>query len=199
MSTDWNEIRKRIAAASAALETGAKSSPDQAREILRARARALALEPADRAAAGESIKILEFRLACESYGIETPFIREVYPLKALTPLPGTPPFVLGIVNIRGQTCSLIDLKKFFELPEKGLSDLNKVIIVQQDEIEFGILADEIIGLRTILAEKIQPSLPTLTGIRQTYLKGVVDGQLIVLDAAKLLSDRTLIVNEQAAS
>jgi len=62
-------------------------------------------------------------------------------------------------------------------------------------MEFGILADSIIGVRNILLSEIQTSLPTLTGIREEYLKGVTKEREIILDAGKLLSDKSIIVNE----
>ncbi|HZC03678.1 MAG TPA: chemotaxis protein CheW, partial [Gammaproteobacteria bacterium] len=52
------------------------------------------------------------------------------------------------------------------LPAKGLTDLNKVIIVHDPSMEFGILADALLGVRSIPIEEIQASLPTLTGIRE---------------------------------
>lgn len=199
MSINWKEIHNELAAATAVIDRGAARSPGETRNILQARAQALARESASGDTDGESIEVLEFRLAYESYGIESSSVREVYPLKAFTPLPGTPAFVFGIVNVRGRIFSVIDLKKFFELPEKGLSDLNKVIIAQYQDIELGILADAVVGIRSIPVADIQPSLPTLTGIRQDYLKGVTRERLVVLDAGKLLSDRSLIVHEQAGS
>ena len=48
-------------------------------------------------------------------GLSPDFVREVYPLKDYTPLPCTPPFVLGLVNVRGQIISVIDIKKFFDI------------------------------------------------------------------------------------
>jgi purine-binding chemotaxis protein CheW len=98
--------------------------------------------------------------------------------------------------VRGQILSVIDLKKFFDLPEKGLTDLNQVIVVQGDTMAFGILADAILGVRSIPLESIQPSLPTLTGIRAAHLKGVTSERLVILDATKLLADPTLIVFEE---
>ena len=195
MDIAWKEIYDRLAASRAAIERESTRSSKDIRKILKARARVLAQEPADRHAAGETMDVLEFRLANESYCVELSYIQEVWPLKALTPVPGSPAFVLGIINVRGQVFSVIDLKKFFELPEKGLSDLNKVIIVQHNGVAFGILADAIAGVRSIAVADIQPSLPTLTGIRQEYLKGVTREQKVLLDAERLLSDESLIVNE----
>lgn len=164
--------------------------------ILKERAKLLAREPEKEEMSAEAIEILEFVLAHERYGVETSFVREVCPLKALTPLPHTPPFVLGITNVRGEIVSIIDVKKFFDLPERGLTDLNNVIIVRNEQMEFGILADVISGVRSIALKDIQPSLPTLTGIRQEYLKGVTAERLVVLDAGKLLSDKNIIVHEE---
>ena len=76
------------------------------------------------------------------------------------------------VNVRGQILSVLDLKKFFNLPEKGLGDLNKIIIIRNEMMEFGILADVIIGTRRIPLEAIQPPPPAVTGIGAEYLKGV---------------------------
>jgi len=199
MAIDWNAIHLRLKSAAAALDRDVVSSSAEAGRILKARAQVLAREPEGEGADGGMIEILEFRLAYENYGIESSFVREVYPLKAYTPLPDVPSFVLGIINVRGQIFSVIDLKKFFELPDKGLGDLNKVIIVSSPILEFGILADALIGVRSIQANEIQPPLPTLTGIRQEYLKGIGRDQLVLLDAKKLLSDRNLIVHQEAAA
>jgi purine-binding chemotaxis protein CheW len=194
--TDWNTVYCRLEASRTVLEQGVMPTPEEKQKILRARAQALAREPEPEEAARGALEVVEFLLADETYGIESWYVREVYPLKEFTPLPCTPSFVLGIINIRGQILSIIDLKKFFDLPEKGLTDLNKVIIVHNETMAFGILADAIFGVRSIRLDDIQPSLPTLTGIRAAYLKGVTSERLAILDAAKLLADKTLIVLEE---
>jgi purine-binding chemotaxis protein CheW len=169
---------------------------EKKKEILQARAKILAREP-DMANQLESyIEVIEFHLAYERYGIESTYIREVCPLKELIPLPYTPSFVLGIVNMRGEIISVIDLKKFFDLPEIALTDMNKIIIVYSTEMSFGILADNVLGVYSISQNELQPSLPTLTGIRAEYLKGVTSERLIVLDMARILSDKRIIVHEE---
>lgn len=173
----------------------APSRPD-VQSILRARAQALARTP-DRSSIGEAtLELLEFGLAQERYALETRYVREVYPLKHLTPLPSTPPFVIGIVNVRGRILPVFDLKKFFGLPENGLTDLHRVILVSGHELEFGLLADVSAGVRTIPMSSLQPPLPTLTGIGADYLKGVTAERLIVLDMERILTDPRIIVNEE---
>lgn len=167
-----------------------------AKQILRARAAALAHDPAPGQAPQDVFEVIEFVLAYEKYAIESGFVREIHPLRNLTPLPCTPAHVRGIVNIRGRILSIVDIKKFFDLPEKGLPDLDKVIVLRSDAMEFGILADVISGTRSLSMGELQGSLPTLTGIRAEYLKGVTADRVVVLDAAKLLADPKIVVHEQ---
>ena len=193
---NWNEILQRVEKARESLERGEAPSPREKGAILKARARVLAREAEEAGAAREFLDIIEFSLAAETYGIESAFVREVYPLKDFTSLPGTPHFVLGIVNVRGQILSVIDLKKFFNLPGKGLGQLNKVIIIRNDRMEFGILADAVLDARPVPLETIQSAPPTVTGIGAEYLKGVTGGRMIILDAEKILGDEKIIVSEE---
>ena len=193
---DWDAAHRRLADARAVMDKGWTPDPAEQKKILKARAKAIAQEPPAEEIAGERIEIVEFLLAHERYGIESSYVREIHPLKELTPLPCTPAFILGIVNIRGRILPVIDIKKFFELPEKGLTDLNKVIVLRSQEMEFGILADAVLGVRSIARTEIQASLPTLTGIREDYLTGVTKERVVILDAAKLLSDRKIIAQEE---
>ena len=193
---NWREVQRRLEAARAAMERGWAPDAEEAKRILKARARALAREPAKDEADDDYIEVVEFVLAYEQYAVETRHVREIHPLEHLTPLPCTPAFVLGIVNVRGEILSVIDLRKFFDLPEKGLTDLNKVIVLESGHMVFGILADAVIGAKRVRVAGIQPSLPTLTGVREAYLKGVTSERTVVLAAGKLLADETIIVREQ---
>jgi purine-binding chemotaxis protein CheW len=142
------------------------------------------------------LELLEFRLGSERYALETRHIQDVHPLRELTPLPCTPPFVLGIVNVRGHILPVLDLKKFFDLPERGLTDLHRMILVRGNGLELGLLADVIVGVRSVAADDLQPSLPTLSGIRADYLKGVSVERLVVLDLDRILSDPRIVVHEE---
>lgn len=195
-SIDWRQVHDHIETARLALEHGLAKTREEKIEILKVRARTLSQERKEKESDTEYIEVVEFSLAYEEYAIESSYVREVYPMKELTPVPGAPPFVVGIINVRGQILSVIDIKKFFDLPEKGLTDLNKVIIIHDNTMEFGILADVVLGTRRIMLREIQQSLPGFTGIRAQYLKGVTRERLVVLDAGKLLSDKNIIVHEE---
>jgi purine-binding chemotaxis protein CheW len=191
---DWNDVRQRLDDARAAIERISAPEPDEVRRVLTARARALAREPKQVQATDER-QLVEFLLAHETYAVESRHVKGVHRLENLTPVPCTPAFVLGIINLRGEILSVIDMRRFFDLPEKGLTDLNKVIILHSDSMSFGILADAVLGAGRVPLAEIQPSLPTLTGIREKYLKGVTGERTVILDAEKLLADETIIVQE----
>ena len=195
-TTDWSEARRRLETAQAAIARGWSPTVEETKEILKERAKTLAQEPRENTEAEGHIEVVAFRLADENYAIGSVHVREVYPLKELTPLPCTPPFVLGIINVRGQILSAIDLKRFFDLPATGLTDLSEIIILHTAEMEFGILADAILSVREIPLAEIQPSLPTLRDVRAEYLRGVTNERLVILDGAKLLSDEGIIVHEE---
>lgn len=194
-SIDWGAVRQRVEMAATFMKQGGVSNHEEKKKILRARARALAQEIEEKATPVERLDVIEFLLSGERYGIEASYVSEVYPLRELVPVPGTPPFILGITNIRGKILSVIDIKKFFDLPEKGLTELDKIVIVQANGMELGIHADAVAGMRSIALEEIQPPLPTLTGIREKYLKGITRERLVILDTVKILSDRDIIISE----
>src|SRR5271156_3087287 len=193
---DWVNLHRRLDVSQTAPKRKLAPGLEEKRKILRHRARLLAASSKANATAPRSLlQIVEFVLGPERYGIESSRIREIYPLNEFTPLPCTPAFVLGLVNVRGQILSIIDIKKLFDLPEKGLTDLNKVIIVHAHHMELGILADVVLGVRSVTLKDLQPALPTLTGIQAEYLKGITRDRLIVLDVEKILSDEKILVND----
>jgi purine-binding chemotaxis protein CheW len=175
--------------------TAATADPAQ---VLKARARALARPILDDAQQ-TLLELLEFRLGKELYAVETRYVSEVYPLKNLTPLPSTPRFVLGIVNVRGRIVPVFDLRAMFDLPEQGLTDLHKMIIVAGRGLELGLLTDAAMAVRLLPQDSLQASLPTLTGIHAEYLKGITAGGLVVLDVERILGDPKIVVHEEVES
>jgi purine-binding chemotaxis protein CheW len=192
---DWLQIHRRLNAAWSTLEQSLAPDDTSQQQILRARANALAKTPAHGEGLKDNLEIVEFLLAYERYGVESRCVREVCPLKDLRPLAGTPPFILGLINVRGQIISVMDIKKFFDLPDKGLTDFNRVLVLRAGQMEAGILADSILTVRPIARSDLQPALPTLTGIRADYVKGITRDPTVILDVEKFLSNERIIVDE----
>lgn len=174
-------------------------SLEEKKRIFKERARRLAQRPSTEDSQEETLELIEFMLAHERYAIEVAYVREVYPLKDMTTVPCTPSFVLGIISVRGQVISVVDVKDFFDLPKKEITDTFRVIIVKNDDMEFGILADAVIGETKLPVAKIQSDMPSLKGVRSQYVKGVTQERLIIMDVDKLLSDESIIVHEEVSN
>ena len=176
-----------------------KKSGAEAEEISRIlslRADAIRHKPEAESSSGSGIEVLEFLLGNETYAIDVFYVREDVHLKELTILPCTPGFILGIFNVRGRIISVVDLRKFFFLPEKGITNLNRVIIVRKGETELGILADDLAGTAFIRMDTLQSELPTVTGTQNNFIQGVTKEKTILLDIERFLSDERIIINEQ---
>lgn len=173
------------------------SEQEQHRQaVLKARALKLAAAGTDASEEAESCEVLEFMMSHERYAVELRYLLEVAPLRELTPIPCTPDFVLGVVPIRGQIYSLLDLKKFFGLPQKGLADQNRVVVVCHAGMEVGILADEVLGTRELFLHALQTEIPGFTGIWREYMAGVTADRTIVLNVPGILGDPSIVVNQK---
>lgn len=193
---DWQETFEKLENFRISIDGNFKPHEMKAKEILKNRAKAIGRELLPFKPPEKYIDVVEFILSYETYAIKSLYIKEIYPLKEITPIPCTPSFVMGIINVRREILSVIDIKKFFGLPEKGISDLNKVIITEGNGMKIGILADSIVGVRSIPSSDLQPPPSNLKGLEAEYLKGVVSGPLIVIDILKILSDKNIIVHEE---
>lgn len=169
--------------------------PDAAsiRAILRMRAEELARPPEMHAGGAQVYEILEFALGQERYAFRTSYVREVFTLTEITPLPGLPPHILGVFNLRGRILSVMDIRRLLEFGIVGLTNLNKAIILHHGDMELAVLADEVTGVYTVDADEGQRTLSTLSGRREKYLEGVTKDRVVVLDAGKLLSSEDLLV------
>ena len=163
-------------------------------DILKERAKILSKPKQQETIKSDFLEILVFKIANEKYGIETKYAKEVYPLKDYTPLPGTPLYIFGLINVRRKILAVINLKSFFGLAETK-NENSKVIILKGGEKEFGLLTDGFEGIQKISISKVQTSLPTLTGIRQELFKGVTLDKIIIIDGKKLFSSQEIIVDE----
>jgi purine-binding chemotaxis protein CheW len=175
--------------------TGFKDA-NRKRTILKHRADLLKISVTKEELAGEQLEVLEFMLASEKYIIDSSFIIEVIPLKDLTPLPCTPEFILGIINVSGRILAVINIKKFLNLPEKGITNLNRVILLKYQDIELGILADEITRSTKIYPDKLQTPISKLKGIKNDYIEGVTKKRLILLNIKKFLTDDVIIIHSK---
>jgi purine-binding chemotaxis protein CheW len=150
----------------------------------------------EKASPVESLLAVEFMLIPEKYAFDSIYVSEVMMLHNLTTIPGTPSFIVGIMNVRGSIISVIDLKIFFNLPMKGISSFNKLLIVKHQQMEFGIITDEIVGTRQIDIHTLSAPPGTLRGVGADFIQGITPDGTILLNASNIFSDNSLIINQK---
>ena len=191
---DWAKIHRKLSLAGAALEAGWTPGREKVQEILERRARFLAREAAV-PRTEYHLNIVEFLLEKEYFGLEAHYIKEVVPLREYTPLPGVPPFVLGLVNVRGQVFSVVDLKTFFNMPGGRISGLTRVILLNCPGMKFGILADEMLGVHEVCSGDLSRFELPSHGVEYAFIKAVTKERLVILDADRILTDKRIIIND----
>lgn len=140
------------------------------------------------------VEVLKFRLAYQEYAIEMQYIREVILTGEITPVPGTPAYISGICVVRGEIISLVDLRGLLSIPERGLTDLNRVIVLTDHTLTFGILADHITGIGVIEMDLISNTEERIP-VKNEYIRGMAAGSLIVLDTAAIFADPKMIIED----
>lgn len=173
-----------------------KNDPLVKKRIFKERAAKLAQPRQTDDADGAMLDVIQFSIGHEKYGIELPYIREIYPFRDLTWVPCTPRFVLGIVSVRGQIISVIDLREFFDLPRAELTRTAKIIILGREKHEIGILAEKMLGERKLPLAAIQSGMAGLKDLQDNYIKGVGTDRLAILNIDQLLSDSKLVIHEE---
>jgi purine-binding chemotaxis protein CheW len=190
--TRWAHLHQRLAEFERRLLDGFAMAPEQWVARLRERTRQWACAEQVEAPQ-DQLEVLTFSLSNELYAIGSEHVAQVLPLHQYTPLPSTPAYVLGIVNVRGRIVSVLDLRVLFELPINGLAERSFLLILQNPEMEFGLLIDRVLGVAPIRREALQGGPANLSGVRANYLLGVTAEQCTVLDGARLLGDPNLRV------
>lgn len=193
---DWAGAYARLESARQSLEAGKSASPARVREVLEERARALA-RPLELPAAAAAVTLLVFSLGGERYGIEAAHVLEVVPLHGLTPVPSTPPFLLGVLNYRGRVLPVLDLRRVLAPSAGGVPEGGRVVVVLTDGTMFGIFADEVGGMAAVASGEMVTRPAALAREGQAFVRGVTGEMVAVLDAEALGRDPRIQVNDQA--
>ncbi|MDD1728291.1 MAG: chemotaxis protein CheW [Methanospirillum sp.] len=126
--------------------------------------------------ANEQIDIVEFELNEERYAIDITMVREVVEFQPVTPLPKTPPYVIGIINLRGEVTHVIDLAILLgQRPKKDRSG-QKIIIIPSDVTNgehVGIIVDNVQSVTEIMGRHVSMLGDDITTQIKTHIKGII--------------------------
>ncbi len=147
---------------------------------------------------GESpvLQFVGFRLAEEDYAIAITKIQEIILMKPITRLPQSPPFIEGLINLRGSVIPIVNLRKRFGLVARELDEETRTIVVNVHDKTVGCVVDAVTQVMRISRDQIQPPPLGVAGGAYRYLAGLArldDRLVILLDIEKLFQDEELVV------
>ena len=161
--------------------------------LLQRRAEQLAKAPAATDPSDE-VELLACRLGDERYAVETRHLRAVQWATTITPVPCTPPFVVGIVSVRGEIVTLLDLSTMIGLRAVPLLDEGRavpVLLLGLTGIRAGLVVDEVIGVERVRLDSLRPA-PS----GREFVRGVAPHDTVVLDVEALLGSGRFTVADE---
>ena len=167
---------------------------ESSKKLLAKRTRAIAEKTSQRLTSGElhaKDKYISFNLNNDFYCIALDYVKEVLKDTSITNVPGTPDFIEGIMNLRGDYITVINLKKFLSLPETTKSEKKPVIIIKCNELKLALLIDrinELFDYQETQIEKNNDSYYSLEFVHNNSL-------YTLLNIDKITSDKKIIVTD----
>ena len=150
-------------------------------------------------------KYLTFTLADEEYGIGILKIREIIGMMSITSVPQTPPFVKGVINLRGKVIPVVDLRLRFGMQEIEYTERTCIIVVEIEgqtvTVQIGIVVDAVSEVLNIKGEDIEDTPTFGTKLDTEYILGMakMEGSVkILLDIDQVLSAEEVAALEKAA-
>ncbi len=150
-------------------------------------------------------QFLTFMLAEEEYGVDILRVQEIKGWDKTTPIPNTPPYIKGVINLRGAIVPIIDLRQRFGMEAAPYGPTTVVIVLkisgEDRERTMGIVVDAVSDVYNISIEEMKPA-PDFGGIDVEFIKGLatVDEQMvIILDIDRLLDVSVIPTMDERAS
>lgn len=135
-------------------------------------------------------QLVLFELNSEAYGVDVTRVQSIIPLQPINVVPGAPPFIEGVINLRGAIIPIIDLRARFGLPLPTQERKSVIVIVELADLSVGLIVDRVTDVTKIAETAIEPPSPLLTSVDTAYLRGIgkfKERLVILLDLGRVLS------------
>ena len=141
-------------------------------------------------------QLVVFDVGKEVYGVDISRVQEIIRMQAITRVPGAPPFVEGVINLRGKIIPVIELHHRFGLASSDSGRDSRIVVVETGGHVVGMVVDSVSEVMRISTECIEPPSAIVAGAETDYMRGIakLEGRLIIL----LQLDKVL-TSEQRAS
>jgi purine-binding chemotaxis protein CheW len=194
---DWAALHDSVEGFARIAAAGGQRTPEQIGRLLAERAERFARPRADDAARAEAgLELLVLTVGGERYAIETRYVLEVLVLRALTPLPATPPFIAGIVHRRGRVIPVLDLPRLLGTAGQSIGEAGQLVVTQVRDMTLAILAHEVGGITEAPSARLA-SPPSGDRQHSACIRAVLGEDIGVVDLEALVRDPRLMINEES--
>lgn len=141
-------------------------------------------------ATDEILQFVTFKVGNEEYGIDILKVQEINRVTDITPVPNSPQYIEGVINLRGKVIPVINLRRMFGLDTKNLDNNSRIIVVDVGVV-LGIIVDSVSEVLRVSSDVIDPPPSMSTTISSEYVRGIGklnDRLLILIDIDKLLNE-----------
>jgi purine-binding chemotaxis protein CheW len=138
------------------------------------------------------LDVMLFRLGHEQYGVEMSALRATQPARGLTPVPSTPPQIAGVINVRGEIVTVLDLASILGIERPQEEGQAYVLLADGPEGQIGLLVDEVIGMHQVASTDIGAILST-SGLTA----GIAETRFSLLQLGQLFARASLVVDDDA--
>lgn len=132
---------------------------------------------------GETIHhLVTFNLGKEEYGVDIESVQEIIRASDITPVPGAPGHVRGVINLRGKIIPVVDMRKRFGLAVAEAGDAQRIVVVELGEKRIGMLVDRVSQVMKVPSGIVEEIPEEATTMDEHYIKGVgkMDGRLVII-------------------
>jgi purine-binding chemotaxis protein CheW len=136
-------------------------------------------------------QLISFAIGDDQYGVDIMAVREIKGWTAITPLPGQPEYVRGVLNLRGVIIPIVDLRCRFGQGQTEATPLHIVIVVQIEGKTVGLLGDRVLDIVSLDAAEVKPVPRIAQSQKLRFLSGLVtheDAMIALIDLPNLLSE-----------
>ena len=140
--------------------------------------------------AESEVQLVVFDLASEFYGVDIGDVREIIRMQTITRVPGAPPFVEGVINLRGSVVPVVDLRKRLDLQVNEQTQETRIVVVDIAGRDVGVIVDGVTEVLRIPLSSVEPPSSMITNADSDYLRGIArleDKLIILLDLSKALA------------
>jgi len=136
-----------------------------------------------------------YQLAGEQFGVDIAAVESIIKMQEIAAVPQAPEFVEGVTNLRGEVLPVIDLRKRFEIPAADDSEEERIVVVEIDGQNVGMIVDAVTEVLTLDEDAIEAPSALVIGSSVDFITGIakVDDQLVTIIDLRmvLLSDEAL--------